>query len=511
MRKKPVSAAGVIGTVADLARFEAVGFRRIGLGLAFDRLWRDIGCQAAVRVLAPESEHDFEMERVVFWAVLRRISRSGRYAAPALDDREEVPGLRDADRRYLRQAIEWLGAPLGETAPAEGMPAPRAVKDRIEEELFAGRRRRGAAGDRAFFLPLGLDFYEAWGDGPPAPPDGARAAQSFPARIALGIAFDAGGIPFACEMWPGIPSNAAALRSVAARLRGKFGIVQPCLLAGAPFLKARVIAALAQLGWAYALGTRFRNAPGIPEEVLTDGMPFVPVDEPETPGSKLDSLTAKAVAVPQPAERAGHRYVLFRSELAARRDGWARGRLLRDGSDRLESQSDEELPRLPRLRHFLIAGEGGARVRLDPEKVRADERRDGLSVVRTNTDLAPGALALRFRKVAAETREALAMFRLAKEEIEESVALPGVAAVRGQAFCSLMALLLRREMLRRLRAAGLEVEWDRVLSVLANLGEMVLSDGRQSVVIGASPDGLAGQICRALGLRTPLRSGRGPE
>ena len=167
--------------------------------------------------------------------------------------------------------------------------------------------------------------------------------------------------------------------------------------------------------------------------------------------------------------------------------------------------------RLPRLRHFLIAGEGGARVRLDPEKVRADERRDGLSVVRTNTDLAPGALALRFRKVAAETREALAMFRLAKEEIEESVALPGVAAVRGQAFCSLMALLLRREMLRRLRAAGLEVEWDRVLSVLANVGEMVLSDGRQSVVIGASPDGLAGQICRALGLRTPLRSGRGPE
>ena len=146
MKKKPVSAAGVIGTVADLARFEAVGCRRIGLGLAFDRLWRDIGCQAAVRVLAPESEHDFEMERVVFWAVLRRISRSGRYAAPPLDDREEVPGLRDADRRYLRQAIEWLGAPLGETAPAEGMPAPCAVKDRIEEELFAGRRRRSGGG-----------------------------------------------------------------------------------------------------------------------------------------------------------------------------------------------------------------------------------------------------------------------------------------------------------------------------------------------------------------------------
>ena len=64
---------------------------------------------------------------------------------------------------------------------------------------------------------------------------------------------------------------------------------------------------------------------------------------------------------------------------------------------------------------------------------------------------------------------------------------------------------------RRLRAAGLEVEWDRVMSALANVGELVLSDGRQSVVIGAPPDGLAGQICRALGLRAPLRSGRGPE
>ena len=508
---KGSSSARSGGAIPGIPDFEFAEHRPIGLGLAFDQLWRDMGCQAAVQALAPEGEYDFEMERVVFWAVLRRISRSTRYAARPLDDRQEIPGLRDKDSRHLRQAIEWLGAPRREAAPAEGMPAPRAVKDRIEEELFAVRRRRDAARDRVFFLPLGLDFYEAWGDGPPAPPGGAGEAPSLPARIALGIAFDAGGTPFACDMWPGAPSNAAALGAVAARLREKCGIVQPCLLAGAPFLKAPVIAALTQLRWEYALGTRLRNARGIPEQVLTDGMPFEPVDEPQTPGPEVDSLTAKAVVVPQPAPRAGHRYVLFRSELAARRDGRGRGRLLRDWTDRIEWQSDEELMRLPRLRHFLLAGEGGARVRLDPEKVRADERRDGLSVVRTNTDLAPGALALRFRKVTAETREALTMFRLAKEEIEESVTLPGAAVVRGEAFCSLMALLLRREMFRRLRAAGLEVEWGWVLSALANVGELVLTAGRQSVVIGAAPDGLAGQICRALGLRTPLRSGRGPE
>jgi len=119
-----------------------IAVRRIGPALAFERLWEEIGCRAAIAELAGKRKHGFALERAVFLTVLHRLFVSGSdRAADRWRDDYAITGVDGLDLHHLYRAMAWLGEELPEKEQDGRTPcSPRCVKDVVEERLFAHRR-----------------------------------------------------------------------------------------------------------------------------------------------------------------------------------------------------------------------------------------------------------------------------------------------------------------------------------------------------------------------------------
>ncbi len=157
-RKEAVTASGALERLAtSVARYaeralvlsqidagnpDGLACKRIGAPLLFGRLWEETGCRAVVEDLLSGRSFEFPVERAVFATVLHRIMVSGsdRACETWLTD-YDIPGTDGLSLHHLYRAMAWLGEELPAEEQGGATPfAPRTVKDRVEEELFARRR-----------------------------------------------------------------------------------------------------------------------------------------------------------------------------------------------------------------------------------------------------------------------------------------------------------------------------------------------------------------------------------
>src|SRR5205807_10244548 len=116
--------------------------RRIGPPLIFERLWQQTGCRDVLRELLADRRFEFAVERAVFLTVLHRLCATGSDRAADRWQRDyALDGAAALQLHHLYRALAWLGEELPPDQQAGQTPfAPRCIKDRIEEELFAHRR-----------------------------------------------------------------------------------------------------------------------------------------------------------------------------------------------------------------------------------------------------------------------------------------------------------------------------------------------------------------------------------
>ena len=116
--------------------------RRIGPALIFERLWRETGCQRVIEQLLDGRRFEFDVERAVFLTVLHRLFAPGSdRAADKWRADYQLNGCELLQLYHLYRAMAWLGEELPDGQQKDKTPfAPRCVKDRIEEALFARRR-----------------------------------------------------------------------------------------------------------------------------------------------------------------------------------------------------------------------------------------------------------------------------------------------------------------------------------------------------------------------------------
>ena len=151
-------------------------------------------------------------------------------------------------------------------------------------------------------------------------------------------------------------------------------------------------------------------------------------------------------------------------------------------------------------RRFLAdpAGEGFT---IDPAKVEADARFDGICVLRTNTKLTALQVVLRYRNLLAVEQGFLATKTLlAARPIFHRTD----ATIREHIFCTFLALVLRKELMDRLTARQPAVpEWQQVVDDLADLREIeVEQDGRRAL-LRTAPSATIDPLCRAAGVTLP--------
>ena len=280
------------------------------------------------------------------------------------------------------------------------------------------------------------------------------------------------------------------LMPVVGRLQERFGIKRACIGDDRGMISTATIADLEARGIDYILGVRERSVREVREDVIDDDGVAVPLVIPRQKGQT--QLAIKDVTI------AGRRYVLCRNEEEANKDAEARAAILA-GLERKLAQGDRALVANTGFRRFLAEPKGEG-FTIDPAKVEADTRFDGLFVLRTNR---PSALqvVLRYRNLLAvedafKTVKALLATRPIFHKTD--------AAIRGHVFVSFLALLLRKELIDRVAARRLKaLEWRRIIDDLADLSEIeVEQDGRRAL-LRTAPGPTIDPLCRAVGITLP--------
>jgi hypothetical protein len=77
------------------------------------------------------------------------------------------------------------------------------------------------------------------------------------------------------------------------------------------------------------------------------------------------------------------------------------------------------------------------------------------------------------------------------------------AAIRGHVFCSFLALILRKELDERCRAAGFRPEWGDVLRDLDRLQEVAITKDGRAMTLRTPATGVIGPLFKAARIALP--------
>jgi hypothetical protein len=254
---------------------------------------------------------------------------------------------------------------------------------------------------------------------------------------------------------------------------------------------AATIAALEARKIDYILGARERSSKEVRETVLHDDGAAVPLTIPRQKGET--DLAVKEVKI------AGRRYIVCRNAEEARKEAETRAKLLA-GLQRKPADGAKSLVGNTGNRRFLAApGDDGFAI--DPAKVEADAQFDGIFVLRTSLSMSALAVVLRYRNLLTVEQSFLAAKALLATR---PVFHRTDAAIRGQVFCTFLALVLRKDLLDRLAAHGGAVpEWQCIIDDLLDLSAVEVDQDSCRALLRTAPRQTIDPICRALGITLP--------
>jgi len=136
----------------------------------------------------------------------------------------------------------------------------------------------------------------------------------------------------------------------------------------------------------------------------------------------------------------------------------------------------------------------------DPARIAAAAKFDGIYIIRTNAQISPLVVALRYR----ERWIVEDIFRTAKSIINtRPIFHQRDDTIRGHVFCSFLALLLRKELIDRLAAAGRRYEWTDIISDLDQLAQTDIDQAGRRLRLRAAAPGCAGAVFQAVGVALP--------
>jgi hypothetical protein len=315
-------------------------------------------------------------------------------------------------------------------------------------------------------------------------------------QVIVGVVLDTEGRPICSETWPGNCADVKSLLPVVDRLRQRFAIPRMCVVADRGMISDETMAELEKRGIDYILGARERVDKEVQEIVLADKKPMVAITIPRARG-KQTTLEVKEVMVGDWGPGSNpRRYIVCFNPEEAKRDALARAEILAGLTAKLD-QGDKALVANAGYRRFLATPRQG-HFEIDPARVAADARFDGLYVLRTNTKLNTLAVALAYR----ELWRVEQIFRTAKAILDtRPIFHQADATIAGHLFCSFLALVLRKELDERL--AGADLEWGDILRDLDRVEEVTVEQGAKRFVLRTEAPGCAGLVCKAVGVALP--------
>jgi transposase len=463
---------------------------KIGPSLIFERLWQQTGIKNAIQRLSVDRRFEFDVERAIFLTVLHRLMVSGsdRFCEKWRRD-YHISNTEQIDLHHLYRAMTFLGEPIDDQKATTPFTV-RCNKDLIEETIFFDQRDLFSGLDLVFFDTTSI-YFEGQGGTTIGKRGFSKDHRPDLNQMVVGAIIDDKGKPICCEMWPGNMTDVKTLIPVIDRVRKRFGISNFCVVADRGMISAETISELEHRNIAYILGTRMRRVKEIKYEVLSRGGRYSEIYP--------QGLTSKDPA-PLKVKEVLHsekRYVVCLNTRQARKDAADRDAIIASLKEQLK-KGPKSLVGNKGYRKYLKIGKNSARI--DTDKVKYESRFDGKWVLTTNTKLPTEKIALKYKELWQVER----VFRDVKTMLHtRPVYHQKDENIRGHVFCSFLALVLRKELERRLNAAGHVFEWSDIKQDLKALQQVTIEESGKRLSIRSQSKGVCGKVFQAVGVAMP--------
>jgi transposase len=472
---------------------QAVTVLRIGPDLVFGRLWKECGIQQVIQSLLEARRYDFDVERAVYLTVLHRLFASGSdRAAERWREDYLIPGTEALELHHLYRAMAFLGQEIESKGP-KTLGTPRCLKDLIEEELFERRRDLFTEIDLVFFDTTSL-YFEGRGGESIGKRGHNKDHRPDLYQMVVGMALDVEGRPICCEMWPGNTADVKTLIPVVKRMRERFRLREITVVADRGMVSQATLEAFEKSDppVRYIIGVRMRRQKEVNTSVLGSRARWFE-SVPERSNAKDPApLKVKEVWVKE------RRYIVCLNEEERRKDANDREAIVAHLKEQLRS-GDKSLVGNKGYRRYLKV-EGSGHFVIDEKQVIAEERYDGIWVLRTNTVYNTQTVAHVYK--ALWTVEDI--IRTSKSILEtRPIYHKRDETIRGHVFCSFLALLLKQELESRMKRTDLEWEWKEVIRGLDALQQVEANFQGRRFLFRSQLTAHASQAVRATGVAIP--------
>lgn len=462
----------------------------IGPVLIFERLWKATGIQWAIQKMLAGRKFEFDVERAIFLTVLHRLMVSGsdRFCEKWRRD-YRIEGIEHLDLHHLYRAMAFLGEELEDQKGATPF-SPRCTKDRIEELLFTAQRDLFSELELVFFDTTSI-YFEGRGGKTIGQRGFSKDHRPDLKQMVVGAVIDDKGRPICCEMWPGNTADVKTLIPIAERMRRRFGIQQFCIVSDRGMISNDTVNKLEEKGIPYILGVRMRLVKKVEAEVLSRGGRYTEVYPEGVTSRDPSPLKVKQVI------HDDTRYIVCVNSRQARKDAADREAIVSALEEQLK-KGTKSLVGNKGYRRYLKMNKDSARI--DTDKVKEEARFDGKWVLTTNTNLSAKKVALKYKELWLVER----VFRDVKTLLEtRPIFHQRDENIRGHVFCSFLALVLRKELERRLNNAGHEFEWSDIRQDLEALQTVTMEENGKRFAIRTECRGNCGKIFQAVGVALP--------
>jgi hypothetical protein len=473
-------------------QMQPVAIRRIGPDLVFARLWKESGIQEVLRSVLKARQYEFDVERAIYLTVLHRLFASGSdRAAERWREDYLIPGTEGLELHHLYRAMAFLGDAIEQFEKPTG--AVRCNKDLIEETLFERRRDLFTEVELVFFDTTSL-YFEGRGGESIGQRGHTKDHRPDLKQMIVGMAVDVEGRPICCEMWPGNTADVTTLVPVVKRMRERFRIREITVVADRGMVSQATLEAFENSDppVRYIVGVRMRRQKEVSLSVLGSRARWFESVPQRSKAKDPAPLKVKEVWVED------RRYVVCLNEEERRKDAHDREAIVAHLKEQLRN-GDKSLVGNKGYRRYLKV-EGSGHFVIDEKQVKAEERYDGIWVLRTNTVYNTETVAHVYK--ALWTVEDI--IRTAKSILEtRPIYHKCNETIRGHVFCSFLALLLKTELERRMKFADLQCEWAQVLRGLEALQQVEATFEDKRFLLRSQLNGEASAALRAAGVAAP--------
>lgn len=464
----------------------------IGPALVFERLWKELGIPKILQGLLSERFFTFDVERALFLTVLHRLMVSG---SDRFCDRWRrdyfVKGTAEVELHHLYRAMAFLGEETSDQKSATPF-APRCTKDVVEERLFHLNRHLYSGLDLVFFDTTSI-YFEGAGGQTLGERGFSKDHRPDLNQMVVGVVLDDNGRPLCCEMWPGNTTDVKTLVPVVARTRHRFNVSKFCVVADRGMISNDTIREFEkpENKVPYILGTRMRNVLEVKRDVLCRAENFQEIVPEGTRAKDPSPLKVQEVWVDD------RRYIVCLNPKQARKDAADREAILASLEEQLKA-GPKKLVGNRGYRRYLKFEKNSASI--DRKKVEQEARFDGKWVLKTNARLSAKNVALKYK----ELWQVEHTFRDMKSVLETRPVYHRLdETIRGHIFCSFLALMLKKELYRRLEDFGHSFEWAEIRQDLKALTETVIEEDGKRLAVRSQCKGICGKVFQSVGVAIP--------